>query len=163
MAQLRTNQRIYLKTTRSWFEQPAYREKVTRVVSMWVNEHFCDFDSNRDLLNFLEKFETRLEEKNMPQQRDLLHLVCESRPRDREITMTRKTTEVDLWFEVKGGADKGYPLFISKVDGGSPADLAGLKKGDMLLQMNNQNFENMTFDTGWFSTKNFFLIGSTSD
>ena len=146
--------RIFMKNMReigdcllNWFEQPAYREKVTRVVSMWVNEHFCDFDSNRDLLNFLEKFETRLEEKNMPQQRDLLHLVCESRPRDREIIMVRRTVETDLWFDVRGGSDKGYPLFISKVESGSPAETAGLKKGDMLLQMNNQNFENMAFDT----------------
>ena len=34
-----------------------------------------------------------------------------------------------------------------KVESGSAADLAGLKKGDMLLQMNNQNFETMTYDT----------------
>ena len=65
----------------SWFEQPVYREKVTRVVSMWVNEHFCDFDSNRDLLNFLEKIETRLEEKHMFITLSLLTLVayCSSR------------------------------------------------------------------------------------
>ena len=137
----------------SWFEQPAYREKVTRVVSMWVNEHFCDFDSNRDLLNFLEKFETRLEEKNMPQQRDLLHLVCESRPRDREIVMSRKTPETDLWFDVRGGRDKGYPLFISKVEPGSPAEHAGLKKGDMLLQMNALNFVDMNYDMAMATLK----------
>ena len=129
-----------------WFEQPSYREKVTRVVSMWVNEHFCDFDSNRELLHFLERFERRLEEEQMPQQRDLLHLVCESRPRDRTIQINRKSTETELFFEVMGGVEKGYPLYISQVDPGSPADAAGLKRGDLLLSMNQQNFENMTFD-----------------
>ena len=45
-----------------------------------------------------------------------------------------------------GGVEKGYPLYISQVDPGSPADAAGLKRGDLLLSMNQQNFENMTFD-----------------
>ena len=136
-----------------WFEQPSYREKVTRVVSMWVNEHFCDFDSNRELLHFLERFERRLEEENMPQQRDLLHLVCESRPRDRNIQITRKSTDTELFFEVMGGVEKGYPLYISQVDPGSPADAAGLKRGDLLLSMNQQNFENMTYEIAMATLK----------
>ena len=87
-------------TLLQWFEQPSYRRNVTRVVSLWVNEHFCDFDTNRELLTFLESFERRLEEENLPQERDLLHLVCESKPRERVIKMVRKDVEGELFFKV---------------------------------------------------------------
>ncbi len=95
-----------------WFEQPSYRRNVTRVVSLWVNEHFCDFDTNRELLTFLESFERRLEEENLPQERDLLHLVCESKPRERAIKMIRKDVDGDLFFKVMGGAEKGTRFYI---------------------------------------------------
>lgn len=129
-----------------WFEQPSYRRNVTRVVSLWVNEHFCDFDTNRELLTFLESFERRLEEENLPQERDLLHLVCESKPRERAIKMIRKDVDGDLFFKVMGGAEKGYPLYVASVDAGSPADSAGLKRGDMILAMNDRNFETMSYE-----------------
>ncbi|CAG5094555.1 Oidioi.mRNA.OKI2018_I69.XSR.g13661.t3.cds [Oikopleura dioica] len=133
-------------TLLQWFEQPSYRRNVTRVVSLWVNEHFCDFDTNRELLTFLESFERRLEEENLPQERDLLHLVCESKPRERVIKMVRKDVEGELFFKVMGGAEKGYPLYVSSVDAGSPADSAGLKRGDMILAMNDRNFETMSYE-----------------
>ena len=52
-------------TTRllDWFHDPGPRDKVTRAVLLWVNNHFNDFETNADLCKFLEDFEDELEKK----------------------------------------------------------------------------------------------------
>lgn len=37
--------------------------KVTRVVLLWVNNHFTDFETDPDMMEFLEKFEACLEKE----------------------------------------------------------------------------------------------------
>lgn len=46
-----------------WFEEDAsYRERITRVVLLWVNNHFNDFESDMDMTEFLQNFEAALED-----------------------------------------------------------------------------------------------------
>lgn len=35
--------------------------QVTRVVLLWVNNHFSDFEGDPDMTNFLEEFQSNLE------------------------------------------------------------------------------------------------------
>lgn len=37
--------------------------QVTRVVLLWVNNHFTDFETDPDMMEFLEKFEACLEKE----------------------------------------------------------------------------------------------------
>ena len=46
-----------------WFHDPGPRDKVTRAVLLWVNNHFNDFETNADLCKFLEDFEDELEKQ----------------------------------------------------------------------------------------------------
>ncbi|XP_069123811.1 rap guanine nucleotide exchange factor 6-like isoform X6 [Argopecten irradians] len=46
---------------RQWFDDPVLRPKVTRVVLLWVNNHFIDFEMDACMCEFLEKFEKLLE------------------------------------------------------------------------------------------------------
>ena len=46
-----------------WFHDPGPRDKVTRAVLLWVNNHFNDFETNADLCQFLEEFEDALEKQ----------------------------------------------------------------------------------------------------
>ncbi|XP_021348182.1 rap guanine nucleotide exchange factor 6-like isoform X7 [Mizuhopecten yessoensis] len=46
---------------KQWFEDPVLRPKVTRVVLLWVNNHFIDFEMDACMCDFLEKFEKLLE------------------------------------------------------------------------------------------------------
>lgn len=41
----------------SWFDDGRYRERVARIVLIWVNNHFNDFESNKEMLKLLEQFE----------------------------------------------------------------------------------------------------------
>lgn len=41
----------------SWFDDSRYREKVARIVLIWINNHFNDFETNKIMLKLLEQFE----------------------------------------------------------------------------------------------------------
>ena len=41
-----------------------------------------------------------------------------------------------------GGHEKGFGIFIDKVEKGSKAAEIGLKRGDQLLEVNRRSFEN---------------------
>lgn len=40
-----------------WFKDTDVRDRVTRVVLLWVNNHFTDFETDPDMIEFLETFE----------------------------------------------------------------------------------------------------------
>lgn len=48
-----------------WFNQPQVRDRVTRVVLLWVNNHFTDFETDPAMMEFLEAFEQGLEREKM--------------------------------------------------------------------------------------------------
>lgn len=48
-----------------WFNQPQVRHRVTRVVLLWVNNHFTDFETDPSMMEFLEEFEIGLEREKM--------------------------------------------------------------------------------------------------
>lgn len=37
-----------------WFQDEKLRDRVTRVVLLWVNNHFTDFETDPDMMAFLE-------------------------------------------------------------------------------------------------------------
>lgn len=42
-----------------WFEDDLrYRDKVARIILLWVNNHFRDFEENSEMAKFLENFES---------------------------------------------------------------------------------------------------------
>ena len=41
------------------------RDKVTRVLLLWVNNHFTDFETDPTMMEFLERFEAELEAAKM--------------------------------------------------------------------------------------------------
>lgn len=48
-----------------WFEQATIRDRVARVVLLWVNNHFTDFETDTTMMEFLESFESVLEREKM--------------------------------------------------------------------------------------------------
>lgn len=46
-------------------------------------------------------------------------------------------------FRLQGGKDFGTPLIVQKVNGGSPAEAAGLKAGDAVIKVNNTDMFNL--------------------
>ncbi|PRD31099.1 UNVERIFIED_CONTAM: Rap guanine nucleotide exchange factor 2 [Trichonephila clavipes] len=127
-----------------WFDDPRYRDRVTRVVLLWVHNHFTDFETDVRMMEFLEHFEVKLEREKMLGQQRLLNIACATKARTRVITLARSTREEVLHFSILGGYETGFATFISKVDKGSKAEEVGLKRGDQILEVNGQSFEVMS-------------------
>uniref|UniRef100_A0A673LEB3 Rap guanine nucleotide exchange factor 2 n=1 Tax=Sinocyclocheilus rhinocerous TaxID=307959 RepID=A0A673LEB3_9TELE len=126
-----------------WFNDSSLRDKVTRVVLLWVNNHFSDFEGDPDMTSFLEEFQSNLEREKMTGQLRLLNIACAAKAKPRVITINRPAREMPLPFTLIGGAERGTRLFISSVEVGSKAEEAGLKRGDQILEVNGQTFENV--------------------
>nr|XP_029515889.1 rap guanine nucleotide exchange factor 2 isoform X12 [Oncorhynchus nerka] len=130
-----------------WFHDPSLRDKVTRVVLLWVNNHFNDFEGDPAMTHFLEEFESNLEREvrvsKMCGHLRLLNIACAAKAKLRLVTLTKPSREAPLAFTLLGGSEKGFRIFIDSVEPGSKASEAGLKRGDQILEVNGQNFENV--------------------
>ncbi|XP_048513096.1 rap guanine nucleotide exchange factor 6-like isoform X4 [Athalia rosae] len=127
-----------------WFNQAQVRDRVTRVVLLWVNNHFTDFETDPCMMEFLEAFEIGLEREKMQGQLRLLNIACAAKARTRNVTLARPSRDEMLHFTILGGYDRGFGIFISKVDKKSKAEDVGLKRGDQILEVNGQSFDHVT-------------------
>uniref|UniRef100_A0A8C3IMK3 Rap guanine nucleotide exchange factor 6 n=1 Tax=Chrysemys picta bellii TaxID=8478 RepID=A0A8C3IMK3_CHRPI len=128
-----------------WFKVDSLRDKVTRVVLLWVNNHFNDFEGDPAMTRFLEEFEKKLEDTKMKGHLRLLNIACAAKAKWRQITLQKPSRDSPLFFCLVGGSDKGFGIFVETVETGSKAAEAGLKRGDQIMEVNGQNFENITF------------------
>ncbi|KAM9376886.1 rap guanine nucleotide exchange factor 2 isoform 2-T2 [Pholidichthys leucotaenia] len=126
-----------------WFHDPSLRDKVTRVVLLWVNNHFNDFEGDPSMTHFLEEFENNLEKEKMCGHLRLLNIACAAKAKPRLVTLTKPSRDSPLAFSLLGGQEKGFCIFIDAVEPGSKAAEVGLKRGDQILEVNGQNFENV--------------------
>uniref|UniRef100_A0A8D3AAK9 Rap guanine nucleotide exchange factor 2 n=1 Tax=Scophthalmus maximus TaxID=52904 RepID=A0A8D3AAK9_SCOMX len=126
-----------------WFHDPSLRDKVTRVVLLWVNNHFNDFEGDSAMTHFLEEFENNLEKEKMCGHLRLLNIACAAKAKPRLVTLTKPSRDSALAFSLLGGQEKGFRVFIDAVEPGSKAAEVGLKRGDQILEVNGQNFENV--------------------
>jgi hypothetical protein len=70
--------------------------------------------------------------QRMSGQMRLLSIACAAKARPRTVTLTRSTKDEILHFSVLGGMERNCGIFISKVERGSKASEAGLKRGDQV-------------------------------
>ncbi|XP_039949966.1 rap guanine nucleotide exchange factor 2 isoform X2 [Bactrocera tryoni] len=166
-------QRIFIKNPQevtqkllAWFECDAeppkgstaspqeIRDRVTRVVLLWVNNHFTDFEADHEMMEFLEVFEAGLEHTRLLSQLRLLHIACAAKARMRSCTLTRSSRDEPLNFNIIGGYEMrgitaatgggGCGIYIAHVVPGSKAQDVGLKRGDQIHEVNGQSFEHVT-------------------
>ena len=116
-------------------------DRVTRVLLLWVHNHFPDFETDPDMMEMLEKFEGILERVNMNGQLRMLNFACAEKARKRVVTLTRPSRDEPLHFTLIGGYERGFGIFIDRVEKNSKAAEVGLKRGDQILEVNRRNFE----------------------
>jgi hypothetical protein len=97
------------------FNEGVVRDRVTRVVLLWVNNHFTDFETDPAMMEFLETFEMGLEREKMQGQLRLLNIACAAKARTRNVTLARPSRDEVLHFSILGGYERGFGIFISKV------------------------------------------------
>ncbi|XP_072302156.1 rap guanine nucleotide exchange factor 6 isoform X2 [Eucyclogobius newberryi] len=129
-----------------WFLVNTMRDTVTRIVLLWVNNHFNDFEGDPAMTCFLEEFEKHLETAKMKGHLRLLNIACAAKAKCRQITLQKAARESSLNFSVQGGCERGFGIFVEMVEPGSKAAEEGLKRGDQLLEINGQNFENISLN-----------------
>lgn len=127
-----------------WFKETTVRDRVTRVVLLWVNNHFTDFETDTSMMEFLETFEQGLETEKMIGQLRLLNIACAAKARKRNVVLARPSRDEVLNFQILGGFERNFGIFISKVDKMSKAEDVGLKRGDQILEVNGQSFEHVS-------------------
>ncbi|XP_058395949.1 rap guanine nucleotide exchange factor 6 isoform X3 [Diceros bicornis minor] len=128
-----------------WFKVDSLRDKVTRIVLLWVNNHFNDFEGDPAMTRFLEEFERNLEDTKMNGHLRLLNIACAAKAKWRQVVLQKASRESPLHFSLNGGSEKGFGIFVEGVEPSSKAADAGLKRGDQIMEVNGQNFENITF------------------
>ncbi|CAF0773746.1 unnamed protein product [Adineta steineri] len=122
---------------------------IARVVLSWVNNHYNDFETNTKLYEFLEIFDDRLqhhETEEIRSWRYLIDLACFTKASRRYVTITRSTRDDILNFNILGGTDTlaNNGIFVSKVEKNSKPYEAGLRRGDQILSVNGQSFNDST-------------------
>uniref|UniRef100_A0A3Q1IBW6 Rap guanine nucleotide exchange factor (GEF) 6 n=1 Tax=Anabas testudineus TaxID=64144 RepID=A0A3Q1IBW6_ANATE len=127
-----------------WFQVDSLRDTVTRIVLLWVNNHFNDFEGDPAMTRFLEDFEKHLEATKMKGHLRLLNIACAAKAKWRQITLQKASRESQLFFSLQGGSERGFGIFVESVEEGSKAAEAGLKRGDQIMEINGQNFENIS-------------------
>ena len=130
-----------------WFERQDLRDRVTRILLLWVNNHFTDFELDSDMMELLDTFENRLEGAKMQGQLRMLNFACAAKARPRTVIITRSSREEELEFTLTGGYNRGFGIFVENVVKNTQTYKKGLKRGDQILDVNNENFQHaMTLD-----------------
>lgn len=141
-----------------WFDDPNLRDKIIRIVLMWINNYYLDFDlvtildgnlgsNSSSGHQFLDLFEQKLSSNvSLLTQLRLLHIGLSTKAKIRHINLTKNSrTDDALNFTILGGYERGYGIFVSKVEPKSKVEQMGLRQGDQILEVNGINFSIVTY------------------
>jgi len=120
------------------------KKKVYRIVLEWITNHFNDFETNRELYEFVERFQEQLNREKMLEQFRVLTIAISTKSKQRTLTLARSKRDESLMFSIQGGWEKGYGIFVSKVDKETKAYELGIRKGDQILEVNGQSFQHIS-------------------
>ena len=99
------------------FQNTDMKDRVARILLLWVNNHFIDFETDSKMMSVLELFEECLQEENMTAQLTLLNMACSAKAKVRCLTLTRSDRKEDLNFQIVGGSGRACGIYISEVNG----------------------------------------------
>uniref|UniRef100_A0A183CCX3 Rap guanine nucleotide exchange factor 2 n=1 Tax=Globodera pallida TaxID=36090 RepID=A0A183CCX3_GLOPA len=122
-----------------WFrEEPKHRDRVARIMLIWLNNHFEDFEGGQSagqMTGLLDEFDELLANAKMFNHQSLLSITVSVKSQPRMITLTRSDRAEELNFQLVGGNNG---IFVMSVDPNSAAERAGIKRWDELLEVNGQ-------------------------
>jgi hypothetical protein len=131
------------------------KKKVYRIVLEWITNHFNDFETNKELYEFVERFQDILNKEKMYEQLRVLTIALSTKSKQRTVTLARSKRDETLMFNIQGGWDKGYGIFVSRIDKDSKAHELGMRKGDQILEVNGHSFQHITLSNALDTLKSF--------
>jgi hypothetical protein len=78
------------------------KKKVYRIVLEWITNHFNDFEANRELYDFVEKFQEQLSKEKMYEQFRVLSIAISTKSKQRLVTLARSKRDEALMFNIQG-------------------------------------------------------------
>lgn len=147
-----------------WFQQSnkqqsaqtaSLKKKVYRIVLEWITNHFNDFETNKELYEFVERFLEQLNKEKMSEQFRVLTIAVSTKSKTRTVTLARSKRDETLMFSIQGGWEKGYGIFVSKVEKDTKAHELGIRKGDQILDVNGHSFQHITLLNALDTLKSF--------
>ena len=158
MSNLNTSTNSIMSTSSSspnFINGPILKKKVYRIVLEWITNHFNDFETNKDLYEFVEKFQDILNKEKMYEQLRVLTIALSTKSKQRTVTLARSKRDDTLMFNIQGGWDKGYGIFVSRIEKDSKAHELGMRKGDQILEVNGHSFQHITLSSAMDTLKSF--------
>uniref|UniRef100_A0A0N4Z7T1 Rap guanine nucleotide exchange factor 2 n=1 Tax=Parastrongyloides trichosuri TaxID=131310 RepID=A0A0N4Z7T1_PARTI len=134
---------IFLKLY-EWFQGPQMKDKIPRIILLWVNSHFNDFECNNKMINYLEMFGNCLEQEGLHSQLALLNIACSVKSKIRTITLTRSNRDQELCFSLIGGKETNHKIFVADISQSIESENIGLRRGDEIIEVNGHNFSSIT-------------------
>eukprot|EP00118_Oscarella_pearsei_P026789 m.310452 g.310452 ORF g.310452 m.310452 type:complete len:1329 (+) comp51709_c0_seq1:116-4102(+) len=124
------------------FEDVDQRAKATRVMLLWVNNHFGDFDGIAAMMECIEKFRERLDEERMGEHQRLLEIAMTTKAKKREIVIKRDDVTTPLGLTIIGKNDHVY---VTSVEEDSLAEKANIRITDEILVVNDVIVKDISF------------------
>ena len=75
--------------------------RIARIILLWLNNHFVDWEKNREMEKLLDEFEDAMENANMHNQLSLLNITCSAKANLRTVILFQ--------FLVSNGNGREYP------------------------------------------------------
>ena len=125
------------------FEDAEQRPHVTRVMLLWVNNHFGDFDGVSDMMDCLEKFREKLEEERMGEHLRMLDVAVTTKSKTRDVVLKRDDVTAQLGMTIIGRNDHVY---VSHVEKGTISEKAKIRIGDEIISVNDVATTDATFE-----------------
>lgn len=119
------------------------KKKVYRIVLEWITNHFNDFETNKELYEFVERFQEQLNREKMFEQLRVLTIAISTKSKPRTVTLARSKRDESLMFQIQGGWEKGYGIFVSKVLDQKAYTELNIRKGDQIMDVNGHSFQHI--------------------
>lgn len=145
----------YQQSTTNGGVSSTMKKKVYRIVLEWITNHFNDFESNRELYDFVERFQEQLSKEKMYEQFRVLSIAISTKSKQRVVTLARSKRDDALMFTIQGGWEKGYGIFVSRVERETKAHELGLRRGDQIIEVNGHSFMHITLAQATETLKSF--------
>lgn len=129
-----------------WFDAGADEEKSVafNIMSLWVSEHFADFDGNWDMISQLATFRSRLEEAGMLPELYSLERAASCCAKKRAVTLVRDAMDTEWGMRLISGNERQQgAVFVSEVKEMSLAAAAGIFVGDQVFSVDDRDVQHL--------------------
>ncbi|ESO06337.1 hypothetical protein HELRODRAFT_188331, partial [Helobdella robusta] len=113
------------------FKEKSNKNAIALILILWMNNHFEDFEDNKQMLSYVEMFKSLFVVHAMVGHFKMLEMALATHSQPRIITLSRSDKQESLKFVLISAVDLGVQgVFVLKVDKSSKLYRDGMRVGD---------------------------------